>query len=351
MQGRTRLATSQASPPIAPELHHLLKALLEARNSIVDEDLFLLCQEEAIDLGEYDIITRANGSIDIPFRSRQRLRISLENPIVNPNTSCNLDLIATTLRLLLCRRFLQTRTESAQRPPPLANFQTPRSRPTILAPLVTIMQYHLQRERLVHLLNDWARVLSAAGLILTHCDKPLAKSGDEKGDIYNCLVQTLSSSKVEIPPLQHVKETRDGVVGSNVEVHIRPAPMPSLSSQYVIPSSYSLAVFRHDVVSEQLALFEASLGKVLERSIYQCISTDLSTWQTAEYDANHDCLSYYDATRKRRDTIQIRLSRTRLTVARQIYITGGSLQKAYHVWTPPESEEAETQRSLMTTLQ
>lgn len=130
--------------------------LLQARNSIYDEELYHELHREARNLTNQGVQS-SDGKISIPYEDGKHIEIDLmpsthDGDLQHENNICAG--IAISLRVLLSHAHRQNLRRRVQPPPPMREGKTPRPTYAILMPVLEHVQHDLQLKTTTRLLDD-----------------------------------------------------------------------------------------------------------------------------------------------------------------------------------------------------
>ncbi|KAL9625716.1 MAG: hypothetical protein Q9160_000036 [Pyrenula sp. 1 TL-2023] len=169
------LSTSQLRKvPVPDTPNEIQLRVLQARNALFEEELFLEMAREATILASYSVVARP-GTIVYPLGPKHKARISLVNlddlEVVGNDTSTpeleedlNADRIALVLRLLLSHAHRQNLKRRSQPPPPMTT--KPRSTPEyyLIRPLLAYSELKHVLRQVQNLLSNLASPCKIAGI-------------------------------------------------------------------------------------------------------------------------------------------------------------------------------------------
>lgn len=155
LRGREAVATL-SSPSSQSDEQSIEQEILDARNSLYDEELFLEIGREAQYLLNQGV-TSSEDSVTLPYEKGFRIEISLQTPgDMDSQTSAEagdnsqvLSTIMLLLRLLLSQAHSRSYRERSKPPPALREGPRPRPIYPILKPIVETLKYDTRPELLL----------------------------------------------------------------------------------------------------------------------------------------------------------------------------------------------------------
>lgn len=267
------------------------KEILEARNSIFDEELHHEIHREARDLVNQSVRC-IGGRVLLPYENDKQIEVdlvSLEDEDLETragDNSTTADAIALSLRIFLSHAHRQNLRRRSQLPPPLREIKPRRPTYALLRPVLAHLQHQSQVASLRHFLEKLHKILSAAGLPFSfnpptsphNFTASSTKSDNPKQSVVENLLQSLTS------PL-HSKTTLHlptAPTTAVIDTHTTLFP-PHHSTTYTLtihassPSTI-LAAFPTPTHLETISALTEHILQMLTLSILQHTVSAFPTW-------------------------------------------------------------------------
>lgn len=264
--------------------------ILEARNSIYDEELVHEIQREAQYLANHGVQC-VDNQVFLPYESNQQIELSLESSDEgseqmerSPHDDIP-DLISIVLRLSLSQAHLQNLHDRSKPPSAIREGKQPLKIYQLLAPIVQILQHRVSMSTLQHLLRRVTEYMAKAGVQLSSEMEPFSPKLETSDSVSNDspparvqavlgLVSAFTSSAIHIT-----------LPGQNVPLRLRVSTSiaaPNFGTSYYI--YHPTAPGSKESVSSlpSLADFKTELGSLLQRATKHHIINNINTWQNAE---------------------------------------------------------------------
>ncbi|RDW86979.1 mediator of RNA polymerase II transcription subunit 17 [Aspergillus mulundensis] len=214
--------------------------ILQARDTVFEEELFYEIMREARILGSQGVTTRQN-LVQIPLSEEQEVLLDLVDrdqdrdpeAAVSSERDVFADSIAHSIRILLTYAHRQNLRRRTQPPPPLAPKRRPIPEYQILRPIMAYLQHKSHIQWLESLMNDLRGVLKSAGIA---CDFRSTQF-DSIGTLQpNSLVSKVEAlARVFLAPIQSTFSATLVTPGSSFRVRIRTNPaVPPFGTFYDI---------------------------------------------------------------------------------------------------------------------
>ncbi|KAG8530158.1 uncharacterized protein KY384_005641 [Bacidia gigantensis] len=283
----------------------LERDILDARNSIYDEEVFFELNREAQHLASYGVQC-IEDKILLPFKNHQQIEIALE-PVYGHEASqqtqddLTLKQIMLLLRLLLSQAHKQNLHTRSQTPPPLRDRNPPRTIHPILKPLVEILEHQSQIAKLHDFLTKLSTSLSKASLPFTFSTthKPTPPSPTPPQPTTAAQISTLLSSltttslAITLPgpssPLIVQASTAVGGLNPGTSFTISPDPDSATTTTTTNISRPTSASPRTPAPAITPALIHPSLPALvlaltshLQDAIKEYIKITIPSWKDAE---------------------------------------------------------------------
>ena len=299
VNGRLRVRILQGGSPISAFYSRPLPdgsrdslegEILEARNSIYDEELMHEIQREAQYLANHGIQC-INNQVFLPYESNQQIELSLESSdeaSEQMETSSHddmPDLISIFLHLSLSQAHLQNLHDRSKPPAVIREGKQPPKIYQLLAPIVQILQHRASISDLQHVLHQVTGYMTKAGVRFSSEMEPFSPKLESSGSVSNDspsarvqavlgLVSAFSSSIIHLT-----------LPGQSAPLRLRISTSiaaPNFGTSYYI--YYPSAPGSKESVSSlpSLADFKTELGSLLQRAIKHHIIHNIDTWQNAE---------------------------------------------------------------------
>ena len=178
-EGDQQIGASTLPADTSTESDAVEQEVLQARNSLFEEELFHEANREARSMANLGVISGHDFvTFDLPEKKRvelrlQRLEDSATTPPVSGTMNESAEIIALSLRLLLSRAHRKNFERRTRPPPPITN--KPRQTPeyALLRPIMALLQHRQYVDSLSTWLSEQLRPLQVAGLTTSLSSKPL----------------------------------------------------------------------------------------------------------------------------------------------------------------------------------
>ena len=274
LEHNKQIGASTLPADTTDESEAIEQEVLQARNSLFEEELFYELNREARSMANLGVVSTHNLiSIELPHQRHVQIRlVKLAGDPVNPSNSepmgATAEMIAISLRLLLSRAHRKNFERRTKPPPPMTN--RPRQAPeyALLRPVMALLQHREYFQTLDQWLTAQLKPLQVAGLPTSIECKALRNIDNSLGDISDkgnhiqwieSLIGTLESTvKIELPST------------CSLEIKLRSLFGPPIwGTEFTIseiswePSSTRLPPSRHATLNECIA----SLSQILLQDI------------------------------------------------------------------------------------
>ncbi|KAL4907851.1 mediator of RNA polymerase II transcription subunit 17 [Aspergillus multicolor] len=225
-------------PPQNAEL--IESRILQARDTVFEEELFYEIMREARILGSQGVTTRQN-LVQIPLPEGQEILLDLVdwNQDRDPEAAVSneqdvfADSVAHSIRILLTYAHRQNLRRRTQAPPPLAPKRRPIPEYQILRPIMAYLQHTSHIQWLESLMNDLHGVLKSAGIACDFKTTLFDSIGTLQPDALVSKVEALA--RVFLAPIQSTFSATLITPGSSFRVRIRTNPAaPPFGTYYDI---------------------------------------------------------------------------------------------------------------------
>ncbi|KAK4694081.1 hypothetical protein P7C71_g3439, partial [Lecanoromycetidae sp. Uapishka_2] len=178
----------------------LEQEMLDARNSIFDEELHHELHQEARDLVNQGVRC-VDSRVLLPYEIDKQIEIDIipvmdENSSESYDKSTLADIVAISLRILIAHAHCQSLRKRSQVPPPLREHQVPRPIYNLLKPVIEWLHHKSQVQALQNMLESLQKLLSAAGLNFSF--DLLGQSGHGPVTLDTATQKTVLSSTIDI---------------------------------------------------------------------------------------------------------------------------------------------------------
>lgn len=311
LQGGRPISTVYSRPLLDGSNESLEGEILEARNSIYDEELVHEIQREAQYLANHGVQC-INNQVFLPYESNQQIELSLqssdeEGDQMDRSSHDDLpDLISIILRLSLSQAHLQNLHERSKPPSAIREGKQARKLYQLLAPISQILQHRASMSALQHLLHRVTEYMTKAGVQFSSETEP-----------FSLKVEASSSVSSESPParVQAVLGLVSAFTSSIIHITLagQSAPLrlristsiaaPNFGTSYYI--YYPSAPGSKESVSSlpSFAELEAELGSLVQKAIKHHITHNIDSWQKAEIGI--DVILRPNAGRKAKDKLTV----------------------------------------------
>ena len=297
----------------------LEREILDARNSIYDEELFHELHREAQHLANQGVVC-VNSSINLPFGKDCQIEIALEphgtsKPIETQNRNSIPDITYLVLRLLLSLAHLQNLHDRSQPPPPIRQGQGTRTVYPILKPVVELLIHRSHLASIHALLCSFRACMERAGLPFAIKRSTVSPDFDIGAGAPKHtaparlqttweLVARLTSNTIEIDLLDQVTPLKFSIQTA--------ISSPNFGTTYKI---FQGAESEADIVTSCSSPqdLEIELSDLLRKAIKRYIVGNIPTWRNAE--VGIELLSKHDHSGKSRDNIIISMNRDHVGLA------------------------------------
>ena len=290
LQGGRPISTVYSRPLPDGSSDSLEEEILEARNSIYDEELVHEIQREAQYLANHGVQC-VNNQVLLPSESNQQIELSLDS---SDEASAQMersshddipDLISIFLRLLLSQSHLQNLNDRSKPPSAIREGKQPHKIYQLLAPIVQILEHRASMSALQHLLRGVTEYMAKAGLQFSSEMEPLSPKLESSGSVSNDppparvqavlgLVSAFTSSIIHIT-----------LPGQSAPLRLRISTSiaaPNFGTSYYIHHSSGPGSKESISSLPSLADFKTELGGLLQTAIKHHITHNIDTWQNAE---------------------------------------------------------------------
>ncbi|MDI1486133.1 MAG: RNA polymerase II mediator complex subunit [Ramalina farinacea] len=290
LQGGSPISTVYSRPLPDRSSDSLEGEILEARNSIYDEELVHEIQREAQYLANHGVQCIDNR-VFLPYESNQQIELSLESSdeaseqMERSSHDDIPELISIFLRLSLSQAHLQNLHDRSKPPSAIREGKQPHKIYQLLAPIVQILQHRASMSALQYLLHQVTGYMAKAGLLFSSEMEPFSPKLESSGSLSNDspparvqavlgLISAFTSSTIHIT-----------LPGQSAPLRLRiftSIAAPNFGTSYYI--HHPSAPGSKESVSSlpSLADFKIELGSLLQRAIKHHITRSIHTWQNAE---------------------------------------------------------------------
>ena len=295
--------------------------ILDARNSIYDEELFHELNREAQFLRNQDVRCMDNAIL-IPSDNNHHIEITLDRPADDPSlekqgVDTSLETIYLAVRLLLSQAHLQNLHDRSQPPPPIREGQRPRPVYPILKPLVELFQHRAHVAAVQQFLSRYSSCFHKAGLTITaETTSPglpnqlsSATSSDsslpQRIEAASTLIKAATTTTLTI----HILEHSDPL---SLDVHTSIAA-PNFGSIYRIIRPASSSAHSDPITLSSLQDLELELQSIFVEAIKSHIPHTSPPWRDAEVGVQ--IVTRYHEQSKVRDSVTVLLESGALSLS------------------------------------
>ncbi|KAL4952294.1 subunit 17 of mediator complex-domain-containing protein [Aspergillus filifer] len=257
--------------------------ILQARDTVFEEELFYEVMREARVMGNQGVTTRQN-LVKVPVSEEQEILLDLvdwdedHSPEAASSTEEDVlaDAISHSIRILLTYAHRQNLRRRTQPPPPLA----PKRRPTpeyhILRPIMAYLQHKSHLKWLESFMGDLRRVLESAGIKSDIRTTPFSSIGTPQPN--NLVTKVEALTRVFLAPLESTFSGSFITPESSFKIRIRTNPVaPPFGTVYDI--SFNLPQFP-DVRPPSAVGLQDEVAQIITHFFMLDIATSISKQST-----------------------------------------------------------------------